>query len=90
MLVPVFTRKFEKDVRRARKRGKAMEKFEAIARVLVAERPLGPAHRDHRLVGEYVGRREGHIEPDWLLIYKVEPPRIVFERMGSHSDLFKQ
>jgi mRNA interferase YafQ len=46
-------------------------------------------HRDHRLVGNYAGRRECHLESDWLLIYKTEEIRIIFERTGTHSDLFK-
>jgi len=42
----------------------------------------------HRLTGNYTGRQECHLESDWLLIYKVEKDRIIFERMGTHSDLF--
>jgi mRNA interferase YafQ len=88
MLAPVYTRQFEKDVKRAKRRGKDLEKFKAIARSLIAEAGLDPLLRDHRLVGTYAGRRECHIEPDWLLIYKLDPPRLVFERMGTHADLF--
>ncbi|WP_372807185.1 type II toxin-antitoxin system YafQ family toxin [Pontiella sp.] len=47
-------------------------------------------HRDRKLIGNYGGRRECHIESDWLLIYKCEEDRIVFERLGSHADLFKK
>lgn len=90
MLEPVYTRQFEKDVKRAKKQGKNLEKFKIIARTLLDEQPLDPIHRDHRLVGAYAGRRECHMESDWLLIYKMEPPRLVFERMGSHSELFKK
>jgi len=85
---PVYTRQFERDVKRAMRRGKDLEKFKIIARTLIAGRSLDPIHRDHRLVGNYVGRRECHIESDWLLIYKVAAPRLIFERMGTHSDLF--
>jgi mRNA interferase YafQ len=46
--------------------------------------------KDHQLVGNYTGRRECHIEADWLLIYKIDGERIIFERTGSHSDLFKK
>lgn len=52
-------------------------------------KPLDPIHRDHKLIRKYKGRRECHIESDWLLIYKAEKNRIVFERTGSHADLFK-
>lgn len=87
---PVYTRQFEKDIKRAGRRGKNLEKFKIIARTLIAGQPLDPIHRDHRLVGNYAGRRECHIESDWLLIYKAEETRLIFERMGTHSDLFSR
>lgn len=90
MLIPVYTGQFEKDVKRSVRRGKELEKFKLIARTLLSGKPLDPLHRDHRLVGNYQGRRECHIEADWLLIYKADEERIIFERMGSHSDLFKK
>jgi len=90
MYTPVYTRQFEKDVKRSKHRGKNFEKFKIIARAPLAGEPLDPIHRDHRLVGSYVGRRECHIESDWLLIYKVDESRLIFERMGRHSDLFEK
>ncbi len=90
MFIPVYTKQFEKDVNRARRRGKNPEKFKLIARSLLAGDPLDPLHRDHRLIGNFQGRRECHIESDWLLIYKIEETRIIFERMGTHADLFKK
>jgi mRNA interferase YafQ len=90
MFVPVYTKQFERDVKRAKRRGKDLEKFKLAARVLIAGQPLDAIHRDHRLVGGYAGRRECHLESDWPLIYKTEESRIVFERMGTHSDLFKE
>jgi mRNA interferase YafQ len=89
MLVPAFTRHFRKDVERARRRGKDLEKLKAIVRSLIAGKPLDTLHRDHRLVGAYSERRECHIEGDWLLIYKLGSTRVIFERMGSHSELFE-
>ncbi len=89
MLIPVYTRQFEKDVKRCLRRGKNPEKFKIIARTLLAGEPLDPIHRDHKLVGDWQGRRDCHIESDWLLIYKIDGDRLIFERMGSHSDLFK-
>lgn len=56
---------------------------------LASGKALNPKHRDHNLVGKYNGRRECHIENDWLLIYKIEGDTIIFERTGTHSDLFK-
>ena len=90
MLKPSYTKQFEKDWKRQQKRGKSKEKFKAIITMLINEEPLPPRYSDHKLIGNYKDRRECHIEPDWLLVYKVtESNQIVFERTGSHSDLFK-
>lgn len=56
---------------------------------MIDEEPLAERHRDHVLIGNYQGRRECHIEPNWLLIYKIDENEIIFERTGSHSDLFR-
>lgn len=90
MYTPVYTRQFEKDLKLARRRGKNLEKFKIIARTLLAGQPLDPIHRDHRLVGNFAGRRDCHIESDWLLLYKIDESRLIFERTGTHSDLFKK
>jgi mRNA interferase YafQ len=57
--------------------------------VLLNQEKLPLKNRDHLLTGNYANRRECHIEPDWLLIYKLESDCIIFERTGTHSDLFK-
>jgi mRNA interferase YafQ len=87
---PVRTNKFERDIKRCKKRGKKMEKLASIIRILVSGQPIPAKHRDHALVGNYAERRECHIEPDWLLVYQIDADenRITFERTGSHSDLF--
>ena len=90
MYAPVYTRQFERDLKRAVRRGKNIEKFKMVARTLLAGEALDPIHRDHRLVGSYAGRRDCHIESDWLLVYKTDGDRSIFERMGTHSDLFKK
>ena len=90
MLNPVYTRQFERDVNRMKRRGKNLEKLKIVIRSLVAEEALDPIHRDHKLIGNWLGRRECHIESDWLLIYKTEVDRLVFERTGTHSDLFRK
>ena len=89
MRTPVYTRQFGKDIEKAKKRGKNLNKFKIIALALIEGQRLDPLQRDHQLVGDYAGRRECHIEADWLLIYKLEKNRILFERMGSHADLFE-
>ena len=57
--------------------------------VLQAEEPLPEHNRDHALSGNYVGYRECHLSPDWLLIYKVEGGTLILVRTGSHSELFR-
>ncbi len=88
MLKPVYTRQFAKDLKKMQKRGKSSKKIKKIMRDLVSEIPLDARYRDHRLIGYYKGRRECHVEADWLLIYKTTEEEIIFERTGTHSDLF--
>ncbi len=88
MLTPVFTRQFARDLKRMQKRGKDRERIKSVIQALIETGHLDPIHRDHALLGGWQGRRECHIESDWLLIYKREENRIVFERTGTHADLF--
>ncbi len=88
MLTLSYTRQFERDIKRMKKRGKNLDKLKIIIRSIVAEEPLDPIHRDHKLIGNWKERRECHIESDWLLIYKTNLDYIIFERTGTHADLF--
>jgi len=90
MYTPVYTKQFEKDVKRCQRRGKNLDKFKILARTLLSGESLDSIHKDHKLVGNYVGRRDCHIESDWVLIYKINENKLIFERMGTHSDLFKK
>ena len=90
MYTPVYTKQFEKDTKRCVRRGKNLNKFKIIVRTLLSGETLDAIHRDHKLTGNLVGRRDCHIESDWLLIYRIDGDRLVFERMGTHSDLFKK
>jgi len=67
-----------------------MEVLKEVMTRLIQEIPLDAKHRNHRLSGDYKGSWECHIEPDWLLIYQVNDKsgEILFERLGTHSDLF--
>jgi len=89
MLKPSYANQFDRDLKRMLKRGKSSDKIKSVISRLINEQELEPKHRDHKLIGSYEGRRECHIEPDWLLIYKLKEEAIIFERTGSHSDLFK-
>ncbi|MDO9230417.1 MAG: type II toxin-antitoxin system YafQ family toxin [Syntrophales bacterium] len=55
----------------------------------ICSRPLDRKFRDHDLIGNFKDRRECHVEPDWLLIYRTEESAIIFERTGTHADLFR-
>lgn len=89
MLKLVYTKQFAKDVKRMQKRGKPQDKLKVVIQQLVNEERLNPTYKDYKLIGNYKGRREYHIEPDWLLIYKITDDEIIFERTGTHSDLFE-
>ena len=91
MFTPQYTKQFAKDVNLMVKRGKDQEKLKDVIRLLLERKPLEPRHRDHKLIGSYVGCRDCHVEPDWILIYSVHVREKVirFERTGTHSDLFR-
>ena len=88
MLQPEYTSRFQKDLKVVQKRRWNIELLKNIIRLLCSESSLPPKHCDHPLIGGWKGCRECHILPDWLLIYQVNEEMIVFERTGSHSDLF--
>ena len=87
-LTPSRSGRFKKDYKLMARRGKDVSRILLVMKTLADEVPLKPKHRDHRLVGNYVGCRECHVEPDWLLIYTIGGDWIRFERTGTHADLF--
>lgn len=89
MLTPKTTHRFEKDYKKALKSGKEMIRLKNVMKMIAVEDELPRELRDHKLIGNYKGRRECHISGDWLLIYKLENDSVIFERTGSHSELFK-
>jgi mRNA interferase YafQ len=88
MLKPHYKNKFKKDVGLMKKRRKNLEKLQEIMSDLIKEKTLEAKYKDHSLRGNYIGCRECHIEPDWLLIYLIQNESIIFVRTGTHSDLF--
>lgn len=86
----VYSGQFKRDIRRVQKRGKDMDRFKRLARLLIAGEALSARHRDHPLKGAWSGFRDAHIEPDWLLIYKLDGDLLRFERTGTHADLFDE
>ena len=90
MLTLKTTNRFDKELIQAVKSGKDITKIREVIKKLVNSEPLERKYKDHKLKGKFKNRRECHIEPDWLLIYKIEGDTIFFERTGSHSELFKK
>lgn len=82
------TTQFKKDVRKQRKRGKDLQRLKDVVERLIALEALPAKNRDHALAGDWAGWRDCHLEPDWLLIYKISPEELILGRTGSHADLF--
>ena len=82
------TNSFKKDLKRCKKQGKNLPKLKELLYLLEREQPLPQKNKAHKLVGNYSGKWECHIEPDWLLIYEYQEDSIILIRCGSHSDLF--
>ena len=90
MRKPAYSGQFKRDLKSAQKRGKDMEKIKTLMRLLIDEKPLPPQCRDHPLKGSWRSFRDAHIEPDWLLIYKISGDVVRCERTGRHSDVFSE
>jgi mRNA interferase YafQ len=84
----IRTIQFKRDVKRAEKRGKDMTKLRDLILLLAGETPLPVRFKDHPLSGEWKHHRDCHIEPDWLLMYKIDANDLYLVRTGSHADLF--
>lgn len=90
MLVPRRTNQFKKDYKKYRHSGRYdMDEIKNIMEKLINEEPLEKSNKDHQLKGKYSDFRECHIEPNWLLLYKIEKENIIFVRTGSHPELFE-
>lgn len=90
MLDIFFTSKFKKDYKRIKRQRKDVSKLESALELLAREEALPESMRDHLLGGTYKDHRECHIEPDWLLIYRIDESELILvaTRTGSHSELF--
>ena len=86
----VPSNQFKKDLKLANKRGFAMGKLRSVINALADGQKLEAKYRDHALVGDYRGFRECHIEPDWLLVYRIEDEKLelFLFRTGTPADLF--
>ena len=86
----IATSRFEKDVKRCKKRNLPMEKLKKVIRILEETGKLPPEYKPHKLSGQYARSWECHIMPDWLLIWKQYNDELVLvmTNTGSHSDVF--
>lgn len=90
MLNVIYSGQFKKDYKRCQKRGLNLCLLKSVIATLSIPAPLPPQNRDHDLKGNYKGRRECHIQPDWLLIYEIDGNNLYLDRTGTHSDLFDE
>ena len=82
------TTAFESDLRRVNKQGKDLDKLETIVNTLQDREKLPARCRPHPLRGIWAGHWDCHVEPDWLLLYRVTNEALILVRTGSHADLF--
>ena len=79
---------FKRDVKLTIKRGKDISKLKTLMTLLIEDKPIPPEYKDHPLKGNWTHHRDSHIEPDWLLIYKIDGDDLYFVRTGTHADIF--
>lgn len=88
MRSPIRSSQFKHDVKVSKKRGKDMDKLRKLLILLIEGKPLPSEYLDHSLKGDWVGYRDSHLEPDWLLIYRISGEDLYLARTGSHTDIF--
>ena len=81
--------RFRRDLRRMHRRGKDLSKLYGVVERLARDEELDERHRPHPLIGNWRPFWDCHIEPDWLLIYRVQEDFVELYRTGSHADLFE-
>ena len=77
MLIVRKTKSFQKDIKLAKKRNLNLKELDTVVHSLAREEKLDQKYKDHPLGGDYLGFRECHIKPDWLLIYRIDKKMIV-------------
>ncbi|MDR1803561.1 MAG: type II toxin-antitoxin system YafQ family toxin [Treponema sp.] len=81
---------FSKNLKLMEKRHKDIPKLREVMQMLIQEIPLLPRHENHPLHGKYQGWWGCHVEPNWVLVYRIDTAnrKVIFYRTGSHSDLY--
>ncbi len=88
MLKLSSTTRFNRDLKLCKKRNYNLQLLYNVVNILRVPETLPPKNKDHELKGNYLGSRECHIMPDWLLIYRIKDDELILDRTGTHSDLF--
>lgn len=86
------TNTFKKDIIKAKKSGLNINELNSVIKSIANNEILDTKHKDHALKGNWIGYRECHIRPDWILVYRIvnEKLLLVLQRTGTHSELFKK
>lgn len=88
MLEVKQTAQFKRDLKLCAKRHYDLNLITAVVDILRVPAPLPPTNKDHPLSGNWVNHQECHIQPDWLLIYRIVGNELMLYRTGTHADLF--
>ena len=89
MLTPSPTTAFKKDIKRLAVRGNDITKILQPLLLLMSNQPLPPQYHDHPLKGNWIGFRDFHVEPDWVVIYKIDGDFLILTRTGTHADILE-
>lgn len=85
----IYTSQFKKDFKRVSSQGKDLSKLEVVIETLLIREKLDQKYKDHSLIGKWKNHRDCHLEPDWVLIYRLTQDSLILERTGSHNELFR-
>ena len=88
MLEIVISKRFRKDLNLAERQNRDLALLNEVVSKLANEKRLEVKYRDHALSGFWRGYRECHIQPDWLLVYRIKDGVLSLITMGTHSVLF--
>jgi len=83
------TSQFKKDLKRASRQKRDIQKVKNVLEILMLSEPLPEVYKDHKLKGIWRDFRECHIETDWLLIYTITDFELRPTRLGTHAELFE-
>ncbi len=96
-LAPDYTSQFKRDVKRLERKHVDLEPLYELVDLVLLDTPeaiktLKRRHMMHTLSGEWSGSRECHIANagDWLVIWREGNGLAVFQRTGSHGEVFRR